>query len=68
MPGHQGPSPADDRNRDQEQRPGQPPKSAYVPAGSEDSTHSDKTRTDPETGAPANDAPEPAQSQTDRHD
>ncbi|MGQ3018728.1 hypothetical protein [Phenylobacterium sp.] len=58
--------PADDRNRDGEQRPGSPPSSAYVPKGSEESTHSDKTRTDPDTGAPANDDPEPADSQADR--
>jgi hypothetical protein len=59
-------SPGDDRNRDDEQRPGSPPTSAYVPAGSEDSTQSDKTRTDPATGAPASDDPEPADSDADR--
>ena len=62
----QSPQPGDDRNRDDEQRPGSPPTSAYVPQGSEESTHSDKTRTDPDTGAPANDDPEPARSETDR--
>jgi hypothetical protein len=56
----------DDRNRDDGQRPGSPPTSAYVPAGSESSTHSDKTRTEPDTGAPAGDDPEPADSQADR--
>ncbi|MDP1874092.1 hypothetical protein [Phenylobacterium sp.] len=55
-----------DRNRDAEQRPGSPPTSAYVPKGSENSTHSDKTQTDPDTGAPANSDPEPADSKTDR--
>ena len=59
-------SPGDDRNRDDEQRPGSPPTSAYVPAGSEGSTHSEKTRTDPDTGAPASYDPEPADSKADR--
>jgi len=63
-----GPTPADDRNRDDEQRPGEPPRSAYVPKGSEASTHSEKTRTDPATGAPATDAPDPAESRTSRRD
>lgn len=58
----------DDRNRDDAQRPGSPPTSAYVPQGAEDSTHSDKTRTDPDTGAPAHDDPEPAKSEADRRD
>lgn len=61
----QSPS-GDRRNRDDEQRPGSPPTSAHVPAGSEASTHSDKTRTDPDTGAPANRDPEPADSKADR--
>jgi len=60
--------PADDRNRDDEQRPGSPPTSAYVPAGSKPSTDSDKTRTDPATGAPNEDTPEPADSKVDRGD
>lgn len=59
-------SPGDERNRDDEQRPGSPPTSAYVPEGSEDSTHTSKTRTDPDTGAPANKDPEPARSEVDR--
>ncbi|MDO8900981.1 MAG: hypothetical protein Q7V15_06465 [Phenylobacterium sp.] len=61
-----GAQPGHDRNRDDEQRPGSPPTSAYVPEGSEDSTHSDKTQTDPDSGAPANADPEPADSKIDR--
>lgn len=68
MPADQGKPPADDRNRDDEQRPGTPPKSAYVPKGSAASTHTDKTRTDPETGAPSTQAPAPAESDTSRRD
>ncbi|MDO8411876.1 MAG: hypothetical protein Q7S93_17620 [Phenylobacterium sp.] len=60
--------PADDRNRDEEQRPGSPPTSAYVPEGSKSSTESHKTRTDPTTGAPNEGAPEPADSEADRGD
>ena len=55
-----------DRNRDGAQRPGSPPTSAYVPVGAEETTHSEKTRTDPDTGAPVEGDQEPAASKTDR--
>lgn len=60
--------PGDDRNRDDEQRPGVPPRSAYVPAGEKDTTESAKTRTDPTTGEPHAAAPEPARSRHDQGD
>jgi len=60
--------PGDDRNRDDEQRPGVPPRSAYVPAGEKDTTDTDKTRTDPTTGEPHKEAPQPARSKHDRRD
>lgn len=58
----------DDRNRDDEQRPGQPPRSAYVPPGEKGSTESDKTQTDPTTGEPHKGAPDPARSRHDQRD
>ena len=39
-------------NRDDQQKPGSPPRSAYEPEGSEGSARSDKTLTDPATGEP----------------
>lgn len=60
--------PGDDRNRDEEQRPGVPPRSAYVPPGEKGSTESDKTQTDPTTGEPHGKAPEPAKSRHDQGD
>ncbi len=61
-------SPDHDRNRDAAQRSGSPPTSAYVPVGAEETTHSEKTRTDPDTGAPAEGDQAPAASKTDRGD
>ncbi len=60
--------PGDDRNRDDQQRSGVPPRSAYVPPGEKDSAQSDKTQTDPTTGEPHEGAPEPARSQRDQQD
>jgi hypothetical protein len=39
-------------NRDNEQKPGAPPRSAYEPRGSEGSSRNDKTATDPASGEP----------------
>ena len=39
-------------NRDDEQKPGRPPRTAYEPEGSEASAQTPKTMTDPATGAP----------------
>jgi hypothetical protein len=39
-------------NRDEELKPGRPPRSAYDPKGSKGSERSSKTRTDPASGAP----------------
>jgi hypothetical protein len=55
----------DDWNRDDEQKPGVPPRSAYEPKGSKGSSRSAKTMTDPATGAP--DAKRPAPNRS-RHD
>ena len=53
------------KNRDDEMRPGTPPRSAYQPAGGEASSRSVKTRTDPATGEPRRDSPAPARSAGD---
>jgi hypothetical protein len=37
-------------NRDDEQKPGAPPRTAYEPKGSEGSVQTDKTLTDPASG------------------
>jgi hypothetical protein len=55
----------DDWNRDAEQKPGAPPRTAYEPKGSEDSTRSGKTHTDPASGAPVTDRPAPNRSKHD---
>jgi hypothetical protein len=52
-------------NRDDEQKPGRPPETAYVPDGAEESTRSDKTLTDPATGAPNAQPPVPNQADSD---
>jgi hypothetical protein len=52
----------DDWNRDDEQKPGAPPRTAFEPKGSEGSTQTSKTHTDPASGAPVNDRPAPNQS------
>ncbi|WP_133254334.1 hypothetical protein [Phenylobacterium deserti] len=53
-------------NRDDEQKPGRPPSTAYVPDGAEPSTQSDKTLTDPTSGAPNANPPEPNQAESDK--
>jgi len=47
-------------NRDEDQKPGSPPRPATEPKGSEGSSKSPKTATDPATGEPQGGAPEPA--------
>jgi hypothetical protein len=55
-------------NRDDEMKPGRPPRSATEPAGAEDSTKNAKTLSDPATGAPQNEHPQPnASDRTDDH-
>jgi hypothetical protein len=46
-------------NRDDDQKPGAPPRSATEPAGAKGSARSDKTRTDPATGEPKKSPPKP---------
>ena len=53
------------RNRDDDQKPGSPPRPATEPAGSEGSSRSNKTLTDPATGEPNPQPPAPNQSQSD---
>jgi hypothetical protein len=48
------------RSRDEDLKPGSPPRPATEPQGSEGSSDSRKTRTDPATGAPHAEAPDPA--------
>lgn len=51
------------RNRDEDMkpgRPGTPPRPATEPAGSEGSSRSRKTQTDPATGEPRSEPPAPA--------
>lgn len=48
------------RNRDEDLKPGSPPRPATEPHGSEGSSDSPKTHTDPATGAPHPEAPRPA--------
>jgi hypothetical protein len=52
-------------NRDEEQRPGRPPRPATEPPGSAPSTRSDKTLTDPGSGEPARPGGAPNRSQSD---
>jgi len=52
-------------NRDDEQKPGAPPRSASEPKGSEGSSRTDKTMTDPASGEPRPDAPAPARAKSD---
>ena len=47
-------------NRDEDQKPGSPPRSATEPAGAKGSSRSAKTRTDPATGEPRKAPPNPA--------
>jgi hypothetical protein len=45
------------RNRDDEMKPGSPPRSAHEPRQGEDSSRTPKTQTDPATGEPARGGP-----------
>ncbi|WP_372787046.1 hypothetical protein [Phenylobacterium sp.] len=47
-------------NRDEDQKPGSPPRSATEPAGVKPTAGSAKTLTDPQTGAPRKTPPKPA--------
>lgn len=55
-------------NRDDAQKPGRPQRSAHEPKGSEGSSDSAKTLTDPMSGEPANDGHAPNQSDVDQTD
>ncbi|WP_374473221.1 hypothetical protein [Phenylobacterium sp.] len=55
-------------NRDDEMKPGSPPRPSQEPPGSEGSSRNDKTMTDPATGAPQPGAPAPNQSGADQVD
>jgi hypothetical protein len=46
-------------NRDEDQKPGAPPRSATEPAGANSSTRSSKTQTDAATGKPRKAPPRP---------
>jgi len=59
-------NPGPDWNRDDEQKPGRPQRTAYEPKGSEHSTKTDKTMTDPASGEPNANPPRPAGSDADR--
>jgi hypothetical protein len=48
------------KTRDEDLKPGSPPRPATEPAGSTGSSDTDKTRTDPATGAPHRTPPRPA--------
>jgi hypothetical protein len=47
-------------NRDEDQKPGAPPRSATEPASAKGSARTAKTRTDPQTGEPRKTPPKPA--------
>jgi len=47
-------------NRDDDQKPGAPPRPATEPEGSEQSTRNDKTMTDPGSGEPRKTPPQPS--------
>lgn len=47
-------------NRDEDLKPGRPPRPASEPRGSEGSARSGKTATDPATGEPRRQPPRPA--------
>ena len=48
------------RNRDNDLKPGRPPRPATEPAGAEGSSTSDKTLTDGATGEPRHQPPKPS--------
>jgi hypothetical protein len=52
-------------NRDEDQKPGSPPRPASEPRGSEGSARNAKTMTDPATGERRTQPPAPNQSETD---
>jgi hypothetical protein len=53
--------PPSNLNRDDDLKPGRPPRNAQEPKGSEGSSRSPKTMTDPASGAPTNRKPAPNQ-------
>jgi len=53
-------------NRDEEQKKGRPPRSAYEPKGSEHSADTDKTLTDPASGESHGTGHAPNQAETDQ--
>jgi len=53
-------------NRDDQQKPGAPPRTAYEPKGAEGSSRTDKTLTDPATGEPNRGRQAPNRSDADR--
>ena len=55
-------------NRDDDQKPGRPPRPATEPAGSERSSQTPKTLTDPASGASRRQGTPPNQSQSDQSD
>lgn len=48
------------KNRDDDMKPGAPPRPATEPNGAPGSSRNDKTATDPATGEPQNGPPAPA--------
>lgn len=52
-------------NRDDDQKPGSPPRPATEPGGAEGSSRNAKTLTDPATGEPDGGAPAPNRSTAD---
>ena len=60
------PDPTDNAyNRDEDQKPGTPPRPATEPRGSEGSARNAKTMTDPATGEPRSRPPAPNPSEAD---
>ena len=55
-------------NRDHDQKPGAPQRSATEPRGSEGSARTSKTRTDPASGGSQTDGHAPNQAKTDQTD
>lgn len=55
-------------NRDDDQKPGRPQRTATEPRGSEGSARSGKTLTDPASGEPATDGHAPNQAEADQSD
>lgn len=53
-------------NRDEDMKPGRPPRPSHEPGGAESSTRNDKTMTDPATGTPQDGPPAPNQSDAGR--